>query len=166
MAACHNGHGHPGFGGYGSGAHSNPTESYHTDTAKPVPVPLTHMLNAWGCNDHPSGWGNMSHADLNETMSIQEISVVTNPPPDQLVAFVSTIQQQNADHHHRGMCDNSNAIYNDSLSMSHVSHRLDNIVYLQVEYTMDTAVAVTRDIYKCIDGHDVPYLYQGLIPVY
>ena len=59
------------------------------------------------------------------------------------------------------MCNNSDAIYNDSLSISHVSHHLNNIVYLQVEYTMDTAVNVTRDIYNCIDGHDVPYTYQG-----
>ena len=63
------------------------------------------------------------------------------------------------------MCDNSDAIYNDSLSISHVSHHLNDIVYLQVEYTMDTAVAVTRYIYNCIDGHDVPYTYQGPIPV-
>ena len=30
---------------------------------------------------------------------------------------------------------------------------------------MDTAVNVTRDIYNCIDGHDVPHTYQGPIPV-
>ena len=30
---------------------------------------------------------------------------------------------------------------------------------------MDTAVTVTRDIYNCIDGHDVPHTYQGPIPV-
>ena len=77
------------------------------------------------------------------------------------MAFVpGTTQQQNADHHHRGMYDNSDAIYNDSLlSMNHVCNRLNNNVYFQVlEYAMDTAVAVMRDIvlYKCIDRHDVP----------
>ena len=30
---------------------------------------------------------------------------------------------------------------------------------------MDAAVAVTRDIFNCIDGHDVPHTYQGPIPV-
>ena len=38
------GQGH--FGGRGDGSHSNPTESHHTDTVNPVPVPLTCMLNA------------------------------------------------------------------------------------------------------------------------
>ena len=30
---------------------------------------------------------------------------------------------------------------------------------------MDTAVAVTRDMYKCIDRHDILHTYQGPIPV-
>ena len=109
----------------------------------------------------------MPRADPTEnTTSAQEISVVTNPPAGQIVTFVPTTQQQIADRHYRGTCDNSNAIYNDSLlSISHNSHHLDNIVYLQVEYTKNTAVAVARDIYKCIDGHDVPHTYQGPIPV-
>ena len=131
----------------------------------PVPVPHACMLNTWSHNTRPSGWGTVPRADPTENTSAQEISVVTNPPAGQIVTFVPTIQQQIADRHYRGMCDNSDAIYNDSLSISHVSHHLNNIVYLQVEYTMDTAVKVTRDIYNCIDGHDVPYTYQGPIPV-
>jgi len=174
MAGRHNGHGHSSFGtrghfgGRGGGSHSNPTESYHPDdTANPVPVTTlsSHMLNAWGHNTHPSSWGTVPCANPTENTSAQEISVVTNPPAGQLVTFVPTTQQQIADHHHRGMCDNSDAIYNDSLSISLVHHHLNNIVYLQLEYTMDTAVAVMRDIYNCIDGHDVPHTYQGPIPV-
>ena len=131
----------------------------------PVPVPHARMLNTWSHNTRPSGWGTVPRADPTENTSAQEISVVTNPPAGQIVTFVPTTQQQIADRHYRGMCDNSDAIYNDSLSISHVSHHLNNIVYLQVEYTMDTAVNVTRDIYNCIDGHDVPHTYQGPIPV-
>jgi hypothetical protein len=133
-------------------------ESYNNDTANPVSVPHARMLNTWGRNTHPSGWGTVPRADSTENTSAQEISVVTNPPAGQIVTFVPTTQQQIADRHHRGgMCDNNDAIYNDSLSISHVSHHQNNIVYLQVEYTMDTAVAVMRDMYNCIDGHDVPH---------
>ena len=123
------------------------------------------MLNTWGRNTHPSCWGTMPRADpTEENTSAQEISVVTNPPAGQIVTLVPATQQQIADRHYRGVCDNRDAIYNDSLSISHVGHHLDNIVYF-VEYTMNTAVAVTRDIYTCIDGHDVPHTYQGPIPV-
>ena len=59
MAGRHNGRGrssfggHGHFGGRGGGSHSNPMESYHTDTANPVPVPHARMLNAWVHNTHP-----------------------------------------------------------------------------------------------------------------
>ena len=65
-------------------------ESYHTDTTNPVPVPLTFMLNAWGHNTHPSGWGTVPHANPTKNTSAQEISVVMNPPSGQLVTFVPT----------------------------------------------------------------------------
>ena len=98
-------------------------------------------------------------ANPTKNTSAQKISVVTKPPASHLVTFVPTTQQQIADRHHRGMCDNSDAIHNDSLIISHVSHHLNNIVFLQVEYTMNTAVAVTWEMYtKCIDGHDIPHI--------
>ena len=134
--------------------------------SNPVPVPLTCILNAWGHNTHPSSWVIMPCANPIENMSAQEIPLVTNAPASQLVAFVPTTQQQNTDRHHRGtMCNNSNAIHNDLLIISHVSHHLDDIVYLKVEYTMDTAVAVFRDIYNCINRHDILHTNQGPIPV-
>ena len=58
----------------------------------------------------------------------------------QLVAFVPTKKQRTADRHsNRGMCDNSDAIHHDILSVSHVSHRLGNIIYLQNDYSFETA---------------------------
>ena len=134
MAGLHNGCGRSSFGGRGhfSGrggcSQNNPTESYHTDTtANPVPVPLARMSNAWGHDTHQSGWVTVPSADPTENTSAQEISVVTNPPTGQLVTFIPTTQQQIADCHHRGMFDNSDATYNDSLSLSHFSHHLNNI---------------------------------------
>ena len=78
------------FGGRGGGSHSNPTKSYHSDTANPVSVPHAHMLNTWGHNTHPSGWVTVPRANHSENTSAQEISVVTNPPASQIVTFVPT----------------------------------------------------------------------------
>ena len=48
-----------------------------------MPVPLTRMLNAWGCNANPSGWGAVPRADPIENMSAQKISMVSHEPPCQ-----------------------------------------------------------------------------------
>jgi hypothetical protein len=37
-----------------------------------VPVPHARMLNAWGHNTHPSGWGTVPRADPTENTSAQE----------------------------------------------------------------------------------------------
>ena len=72
--------------------------------------------------------------------------MVMKPPP--IGPFVTSIhQQKNADHRNICTCDNSDAIYDDMASMSHISLHLYNIVYLQDNCRLDTAVAVMWTIY-------------------